>query len=128
VALIPGEALPYFEKMIYLPIIISVLERDREVIEISSFKLKGPYVNIVENALKTVRAELKETSNYARSHNMKLIKRGKDDTFTEYAFIHGGYEDKRRYMNIRLRNRTEELISIYFAMVENQGIRGVATT
>jgi len=31
-------------------------------------------------------------------------------------------------MNIRLRNRTEELIGIYFAMVENQGIRGAAST
>ena len=123
-ALIPGEALPYFEKMIYLPMIISVLERDREVIEISSFKLKGPYINIVENALKTVRAELKETNNYARSKNMKLIKKGKDDTFTEYAFIHGGYEDKRRYMNIRLRNRTEELINIYFTKSGNQHTKG----
>jgi hypothetical protein len=126
--LIPGEELSYFENMIYLPMIVSILERDREVIEISSFKLKEPYTYIVESALKTVRAELKEINNYARRRNMKLIKRGKDGMFTEYAFIHGGYEDKRRYMNIRLRNRTEELISIYFAMVENQDIRGVATT
>jgi len=94
--------------------IISILERDREAIETSSFKLKGPYINIVENTLKTVRAELKETNNYARSKNMKMIKKGKDGSFTEYAFIHNGYEDIRRYMNIRLRNRTEELISVYF--------------
>lgn len=126
--LIPGEALPYFENMIYLPMIISILERDREVIETSSFKLKGPYIHIVETTLKVVRAELKEINKYARSKNMKMIKRGKDGTFTEYAFIHNGYEDKRRYMNIRLRNRTEELIGIYFAKIENQSARGVATT
>ena len=112
--LIPGDALPYFENMIYLPIIISILERDREVIETSTFKLKGPYINIVENTLKTVRAELKETNAYARNRNLKLIKKGKDGSFTEYAFIHNGYEDIRRYMNIRLRNRTEELINDYF--------------
>jgi len=126
--LIPAEALSYFENMIYLPMIISILERDREVIETSSFKLKGPYIYIVETTLKTVRDELKEIKNYARSNNMKMIKRGKDCTFTEYAFIHNGYEDKRRYMNIRLRNRTEELIGLYFAKVENQSTRGVATT
>ncbi|QNK87727.1 hypothetical protein H7992_21575 [Sporosarcina sp. resist] len=127
-SLIPSEALPYFENMIYLPIIISILERDREVIETSSFKLKGPYINIVENTLKTVRGELKDTNTYARNRNLKLIKKGKDGSFTEYAFIHNGYEDIRRYMNIRLRNRTEELINEYFAMVENQGIRGATTT
>ena len=112
--LIPSDSLPYFEKLIYLPMIINVLERDRETIEISPFKLKGPYINIVENALKIVRAELKDTNIYARNKNLKLNKRGKDDSFTEYAFIHGGYEDIRRYLNIRLRNRTEELINIYF--------------
>ncbi|MEK4715219.1 hypothetical protein [Sporosarcina sp. FSL K6-5500] len=112
--LIPGDALPYFENMIYLPIIISILERDREVIETSTFKLKGPYINIVENTLKTVRAELKDTNTYARNRNLKLVKKGKDGSFIEYAFIHNGYEDIRRYMNIRLRNRTEELMNDYF--------------
>lgn len=112
--LIPSDALPYFENMIYLPMIIQILERDRETIEISPFKLKAPYINIVENALKIVRSELKSTNTYARNRNLKLVKKGKDVTFTEYAFIHNGYEDVRRYMNIRLRNRTEELINDYF--------------
>ncbi|NYF23407.1 hypothetical protein [Sporosarcina sp. JAI121] len=117
-SLIPSEALSNFENMIYLPMIIQILERDREVIETSSFKLRGPYINIVESALKIVRDELKETNSYARNNNLKLNKRGKDGRFTEYAFIHGGYEDIRRYLNVRLRNRTEELINVYFAMVE----------
>ena len=123
-ALIPGEAIPHFENMIYLPMIISILERDRQVIEISSFKLKGPYINIVESALKTVRAELKETNMYARRNNMKVIKKGRDGSLTEYAFVHGGYEDLRRYLNVRLRNRTEELISVYFAKVDIPILKG----
>ncbi|KAA0941633.1 hypothetical protein FQ087_20990 [Sporosarcina sp. ANT_H38] len=122
--LIPSEAHPHFEKMIYLPMIIQILERDRETIEISPFKLKGPYINIVERALKTVRSDLKETNTYARSHNMKLIKKGKDGTFTEYVLIHNGYEDIRRYLNVRLRNRTEELINVYFAKIENPSLKG----
>ncbi|MEK4404377.1 hypothetical protein MKZ26_07980 [Sporosarcina sp. FSL K6-6792] len=104
--------------------IISILERDREVIETSTFKLKGPYINIVENSLKTVRAESKDTNTYARNRNLKLVKKGKDGSFTEYAFIHNGYEDIRRYMNIRLRNRTEELINEYFAKSENLNLKG----
>ena len=44
---------------------------------------------------------------------MELIKRGNDGTFTEYEFIHEGYSDKRRYLNVRLRNRTEELLGEY---------------
>ena len=48
---------------------------------------------------------------------MNVIRRKTDDTFTEYVFIYGGYEDHRRYLNVRLRNRTEELLTEYFAMM-----------
>ena len=51
-----------------------------------------------------VNTELKETNNYARRNKYENYQREKDGTFTDYAFVHGGYEDKRRYLNVRLRN------------------------
>lgn len=116
--LIPAEALPKFENAIYLPMIIKILEKDRLTIENGPFKLKTPYLNIVEGALKIARTESKETNIYLKRNNMKVIKKGSDETFTEYLFMHGGYEDHRRYLNVRLRNRTEELISVYFSMAQ----------
>ena len=50
--LIPPEALPYFENMIYLPMLLIILERDRESFERGPFKLKGPYVKLVDEAAK----------------------------------------------------------------------------
>ncbi|MBO1914731.1 hypothetical protein J4G37_59140, partial [Microvirga sp. 3-52] len=93
-ALIPVESLQYFENMIYLPMVLIVLERDRQEFEKGSFKLKRPYVNLVEEALKVVRAELKQTSIYLRRNNMKVIRGKTDGTFTEYLFLHGGYEER----------------------------------
>lgn len=116
--LIPEEALPHFENMIYLPMLVIILERDRDLFEKGLFKLKRPYVKLVDQATKFVRAELKDTSIYLRRHNMKVIRSKTDDTFTEYVFMHGGYEEHRRYLNVRLRNRTEELLGVYFAMAE----------
>ena len=113
--LIPQEALPYFENMIYLPMLLIILERDRDTVENGPFKLKRPYVNIVDKATKFARAELRESTIYMRRNNMKLTRGKTDDTFTEYVFIHKGYEDRRRYLNVRLRNRTEELLTLYFA-------------
>lgn len=117
--LILTEALPYFENAIYFPMLISILEKDRITIEGGQFKLKEPYFKLIDNALKLIRVELKQTNIYLVRNNMKLIKGKNDSTFTEYAFIHGGYENHRRYLNVRLRNRAEELISVYFAMVES---------
>lgn len=113
---IPIEALPYFENAIYFPILIQIFEKDLEIIEKEPFKLNGPYIRIIELALNLVRIEYKETNIYFKKNSMKLIKGENDGTFTEYFFIHGGYEDRRRYLNVRLRNRSEELMSVYFAM------------
>lgn len=118
--LIPSEALPYLENTIYLPMILTILERDRRLIEQSAFKLKRPYVNLVDDTMKKVTEDLKETSAYLQQHQMKVIRHSTDELFTEYIFLHGGYEDRRRYLNVRLRNRTEELLDHYFKKLGNR--------
>lgn len=117
-ALIPSEALPYFEKLIYLPMLKVIMERDRETIEISQFKFKSPYLSIVEIALKRVQDDIKATNIHARRNKMQVIKRTTDADFTEYLFVYGGHEDPRRYLNVRLRNRTEDLLHYYLRMGE----------
>lgn len=109
----PAEASPYFEDMIYLPMILTVLSRDREAL--TGVKLKKPYFNMIDKAIKAIQSDLQKSHGYLRSNNMKLLKGKSDEMFTEYIFIHNGYEDSRRYLNARLKNRTEELIELYFA-------------
>lgn len=114
--LIPEEAIPYFEKMIYLPMVFTILEKDRTIIEKAPFKLNRPYLSLVDGATKQVQKELKDTHVYMRRHSMKVIRGEGDDMFTEYVFFHGGYEEHRRYLNVRLRNRVEELLTMYLTI------------
>lgn len=116
--LIPADSLPYFENMIYLPMVLTILERDRESVEKGPFKLKRPYVNMIDQAVKEAQKEFKNTRLYLRQHNMKVIRGNRDDTFTEYVFFYGGYEEYRRYLNVRLRNRVEELLGVYLVMIK----------
>jgi hypothetical protein len=116
--LIPADSLPYFENMIYLPMVLTILERDRESVEKGPFKLKRPYVNMIDQAVKEAQKEFKNTRLYLRQHNMKVIRGNRDDTFTEYVFFYGGYEEHRRYLNVRLRNRVEELLGVYLVMIK----------
>lgn len=81
--------------------------------ESGNFKLSRPYINIIEQSIKKVQNDLKETKLYLRQNNMKIIKGNRDDACTEYAFYYKGYEAHRRYLNVRLRNRTEELLEVY---------------
>ncbi|ARD49006.1 hypothetical protein SporoP37_13015 [Sporosarcina sp. P37] len=118
--LIPAEALPYLENYIYLPMLLTILERDRQLVDQVPFKLKSPYINLIDETMNTVSADLQATALYLRRHQMKVIRRSTDDLFTEYLFIHEGYEDLRRYLNVRLRNRSEELLNQYIRKLENQ--------
>lgn len=111
--LIPAEALPHFENQIYLPMMLTILAKDRRTIEKGSFKLQSPYLKLIDRAIESIQKEMKETADFLRSNKMKLIKGNSDDTFTAYIFIYGGYEDSRRYLNVRLKNRTAELIELY---------------
>lgn len=117
-AIVPAEHIQQFDMAIYYPLLVSVLERDRKIIENGPFKLKNPYLQLIDKALKAVQADLKSSNAYMRKNKLKVLRGDNDGTFTEYIFIHGGYEDKRRYLNHRLRNRTEELMNVYFAMGE----------
>ncbi|PUB13948.1 hypothetical protein [Paenisporosarcina sp. OV554] len=114
--LIPAESLPHYESMIYLPMVIIILELDREQFEKGTFKLKRPYIYIIEQSIKAVQKDLKETKLYLRQHNMRIIKGNRVDSCTEYTFFFGGYDQHRRYLNVRLRNRTEELLDMYLNM------------
>ena len=115
---IPAESITHFENAIYLPMLIKILEKDLLTIEISQIKLKRPYTKMIDQAIKNAQVELKKSNIYLKRNNMQLVKKGTDKDFTEYAFYSGGYEDHRRYLNVRLRNRTEELMSEYFELTD----------
>lgn len=119
--LIPREALQRIEHMIYLPMVLVILERDREIVLNGGFKLKRPYIQLLEKAIKSAQAELKETTSYLRRKNIKVTRGKTDDTFTEYLFSYGGYQEQRRYLNVRLRNQTEQLLSMYLS--ENRQVK-----
>lgn len=94
---------------------MTILSRDRAQFEKTPLKFTGPYIAFVEDVMAAVQSDLKQTHDYLRKNKMKLIKGKTEGIFTEYIFLHNGYEDSRNYLNVRLRNRTEELMNEYFS-------------
>lgn len=113
--MIPNESIPHFENMIYLPMIMTILSSDRQMIEKLPLKFTGPYIDFIDDVMLTVQLDLKQTHDYLRQNQMKLVQGKREGIFTKYIFIHNGYEDRRNYANVRLRNHTEELMNIYFS-------------
>lgn len=110
---IPQDALPHFENQIYLPMLMTILTRDRAAFERGPFKLRTPYLRLVDAALANIQRELKESSDYLRNHKYRIERTKDEPNFTTYTYYYDGYTDDRRYLKVRLRNRTEELLDVY---------------
>ncbi|CEG23114.1 hypothetical protein BN1080_02058 [Planococcus massiliensis] len=117
--MIPREYIEHFENMIYLPMVIKIFRQDHQHFQTGAFKLKGPYLELVEAACKIAESEYRETKEYMRKKKLKLETGEHDDFATMYIFYHDGFTSRRKYLNVRLRNRTEELIGVYLQQAAN---------
>jgi len=110
------EMLNDLEKLIYLPMVMTVLAKDRELITKAGFKLPRPYLELLDHADRKVQRELKDVHEALRSKGVKVMRGEGDELFTEYIFFHQGYEEHRRYLNVWLRNQVEEHVTRYFGI------------
>lgn len=110
---IPMKDIQMFDDAIYYPLLISVLQQDQEHFKNGPFKLKSPYINLIDKVLTKVHNDFRENRIYLQRNKMEVARGENNGTFTEYIFVYNGIEDRRRYLNARLRNRTEELLNEY---------------
>ncbi|MCU9612484.1 hypothetical protein OEV98_02760 [Caldibacillus lycopersici] len=117
---IPSEDRDLMEKAIYFPMLVKVLEKDLYIINNSPFKLRNPYLMLIDNTLTGIQSELFLVKKIMKKRGMKVQEVKRDDTFTTYLFIYNGYEEYHNYFNPRLKNKVEELLSYYlFKRFEN---------
>lgn len=107
------ENVEQFEHMIYLPMLLTILDRDVKHIDAMSVKFKAPYLAVVKRATDNIHKDLKDIHQYFNRNKMRLNNEGNDGDFATYLFSVGPERYQRRYMNLRLRNRSEELLEIY---------------
>lgn len=111
---IPEKDRDIMEQAIYLPMVLTVLNRDLAVIERSPFKLKKPYQELVEETMKIVQKELAGAKSYMKLNQLKVMETKRDDAFTMFLFLYKGYEEYHNYFNPRIRNKVQELMEYYF--------------
>ncbi|MCM3767388.1 MULTISPECIES: hypothetical protein [Bacillaceae] len=110
---IPENDRDIMEKAIYLPMVVTVLNRDLAVVEKSPFKLKKPYLELIEETLKEIQAELSQVKQYMKKNKLQVLETKRDDAFTMYMFIYKGYEEHHNYFNPRIRNKVQEIMETY---------------
>ncbi|MBA4535705.1 hypothetical protein H1Z61_00795 [Bacillus aquiflavi] len=110
---IPEQDRDKIEQAIYLPMVLTVLNRDLTVVENSPFKLRKPYLDLIDKTIKIVQTELYQVKHYMNKNNLKVKQINHDDSFTMFLFIYKGYEEQHNYFNPRIRNKVQELLEYY---------------
>lgn len=110
---IPEKDRDIMEQAIYLPMVLTVLNRDLTVIQASPFKLRKPYLELVEETMKAVQKELAGVKAYMKTNQLKVMETKRDDAFTMFMFLYKGYEEYHNYFNPRIRNKVQELMEYY---------------
>lgn len=110
---IPEKDRDIMEQAIYLPMVLTVLNRDHTVIQASPFKLRKPYLELVEETMKAVQKELAGVKAYMKTNQLKVMETKRDDAFTMFMFLYKGYEEYHNYFNPRIRNKVQELMEYY---------------
>jgi hypothetical protein len=110
---IPENDRNIMEQAIYLPMVLTILNRDLTIVNSSPFKLKQPYLELINETMKIIQKELKEVKRYMKQQNLKVEQVNHDDAFTGFLFLYKGYEEQHNYFNPRIRNKVQELLSFY---------------
>lgn len=110
---IPPEERNIIEQAIYLPMVLTVLNRDIQSVTTSTIKLKEPYLHLIEETMKVVQKELSEIKRYMSKNKMKVYQSNQDEAFTMFTFLYKGYEEHHNYFNPRIRNKVQELLEYY---------------
>ena len=110
---IPQNVVQLFEAGIYLPMLLIIVNHDMECVQRGEFKLKEPYIQLLEGVRIQIEKDLQDTKRQFKKQNMKLKRGKKDKLFTEFYFYYNEVFELRRYSNIRLRNQSESLLKRY---------------
>ena len=110
---ISNENYQLIEQFIYLPLVSKILHRDRQLIEKAPFKIKEPYLHIVENALTKVEKDFTELKIKLKQNRITVTKKGSNEAFTLYEFNINGQTQDHSFYHPVMKNKTTELLEGY---------------
>ncbi|SFP75456.1 hypothetical protein [Salibacterium halotolerans] len=100
---------------ILLPLVKKVLEQDRELFAHGSFKVKDPYLSVIQKALQLLHQDMRTVKVYMQKHQMRVQFEENDGTFSRYSYVCRGYEGTSSYMNANLKRQARRCMDVYFA-------------
>ncbi|MDY0407841.1 hypothetical protein ACFFIS_07740 [Virgibacillus soli] len=97
-------------RFLFLSMAIVVLKQDLLLIQKGNFKIKQPYLNLIEQMITLALTERRQLRKQMEDLQLKVILLNKNDSVSSYLFICRGREEQRNYFNPAIRNKVEALL------------------
>lgn len=110
---IPDDDRSILEQYLFLPMALTVFQRDLAIIEKAPFKLKQPYIRCIEESMNHIQRDLAILKHEMKKKKMKAQQLTRDETFTSFLFVYRGYEEQHNYFNPRIRNNVQSIMEKY---------------
>ncbi|MGY4689451.1 hypothetical protein [Salibacterium sp. K-3] len=100
---------------ILLPLVKKVLEKDRDLFENGAFKVKDPYLAVIQGALNLLHEDMRSIKKYMHQRRMSVHFEQNDGMFSRYSYVCRGFEGSSSYLNANLKRQTRRCMDVYFA-------------
>ncbi|OOE12224.1 hypothetical protein [Fictibacillus arsenicus] len=101
------------EKFVMYPIMLTLFDRDLKVVNRSPFKIKRPYIALLEQIMNQVSKDLHDVRIELKKRKIKVMDGRRDHDITEYEIFIRGYREIMRFPNVHLKNKAETLMLSY---------------
>lgn len=97
-------------RFLFLSMAMIVIKQDIQHIQNGAFKIKEPYIALLEKMASGAAHERKQLRKVMDNKQMKVVTLNKNDSFSSFLFICQGREEKRNYFNPAIQNKVEAII------------------
>lgn len=102
------------KQAIILPMVLTVFDRDKKVIE-SQIKLNKPYLDYIEKGMKRAHQDLVNARRLMRKSGIKIYENERDDRSITHKYVCRGYHHKDIFLWDYLQVEVETLITFYLS-------------
>lgn len=110
---IVSEDIELLREFILLPIVLTVFERDKKIIESSQVKISSPYVETINWVMDRVIKDLSEIKEQMRKRGIKVVKESHTTFSLRYEFLCRGFRDVFEMPREFVKAETEVRMSKY---------------
>jgi len=105
-----SDELQIATRFLFLSMAIVVIQQDIKHIQKGAFKIKEPYVHMLEKMISEATKERRSLRKSMEREQIRVVTLHKNDSFSSFLFLCRGKEEKRNYFNPAIRKKVEVIV------------------